>query len=57
MKLKLTYSFAASLLNDIQLDSIRNKIYPEVLISKGYNRNWHKILRYSILQRDESLLV
>ena len=43
---KLTYPLVASSMSNKQLKSIQSIIYPSVIASKGFNRNWPEGLRY-----------
>ena len=43
---KISYLLVTSSLNNKQLQSIHNIIYPSVIASKGFNRNWPESLRY-----------
>ena len=46
INLKLTHHLTASFMSYIQLNNIQKLIHPEVIASKGFNRNWSHQLRY-----------
>ena len=43
---KLNYSLAVTSMIDEQINSIHRKVYPEVVPSKVYDRNWSRKLKY-----------
>ena len=43
---KLTYPLAATSMTEQQTERLHRKLYPEVIASKGFNRNWPTRLRY-----------